>query len=91
MSSQEHSASLRRWAMGAAAMAATIAVGATGASRPAAASAESAGPPHQAPHPAVVKVAPAEADADTTPSLHGIPPEVFAARIESLSAILTSR
>lgn len=78
--------------MGAAAMAATIAVGATAASRPAAASAERMGQPTESPHSAVL-VPEAAAPRPDRPvaSLHGLPPEVFAARIESVSAMLASR
>lgn len=79
--------------MGAAAMAAALAVGTSVTGRPAAAAAERSDHPIDPPPPAVLLPAVAETPAlnQSHPSLHGLPPEVFAARIESLSGILATR
>jgi len=78
--------------MGAAAMAASLAMGAAVTARPAAAAAQAANPPLDPPPPAALSVE-ATLPADTTAAgtLHGLPPEVFAARIETLAGLLAGR
>lgn len=77
--------------MGAAAMAASLAVGASVVGRPAAVSATDPTMPVDLPAPAVLSMERTARTVDSSPSLHGLPPEVFAARVGALADLLASR
>lgn len=82
----------RRWARSTAALAATIAVGAFGFARPVdATTGHTAEPAVRPTRPTPLPAAAANTPADAPGRVHGLPPEVLAARIESLPGLLAGR